>query len=442
MLALVLSGSCARPAHADDPPATSRPATSQTQPTTAAAAEAEGWIARLGDHDWKVRTLAEDKLAEMGDAIEPRLHRLIVETADSEVRARAEVALRRIEMMHRLGPTLVTVRLDHAAPQAAFATLATLGRVPIVPLRESLWRQRDWPPLTMDLVAQPFWAALRQVCAAEGLCPLFAGGEGEPGRIVLALDAPGEMARPATFSGSFMILATSLSRRPAGPDAPADGGTEAELQLKFFADPKWRVIEHPDQVDIQLITDDRGRQLKAPEPMRMQGFKADSPIWLMRTVLPRVPADSVRLARLGGSFRITLLEMSDAAEFPNVLSARAVARRVGAHVVQLREVVAEDDAYVARIMVARNGLSPQTWRQAHEIDAVRLLDAKDQPLSRTSFQAEERGDQTYYDIRFSKPRASASSGGSAAPAKMVCQVPLEPREITIAFEFADLPIEK
>ena len=112
-----------------------------------------------------------------------------------------------------MGPTLVTFHLKDATPQAVFAELSRQGHLPIVPLRESLWRQPTRSP-SLDADDEPFWSAMRRACAEFGVRALFAGGEDEPGRIVLTRDPTGEMTSPAAFCGSFMVMSTPCPARP------------------------------------------------------------------------------------------------------------------------------------------------------------------------------------------------------------------------------------
>ena len=178
-------------------------------------------VSLLSSRDWKVRDKAEAELANLGDVAEGRLLKLADAAGDPEVRARAHSALERIAGMRKLGPTRVTLSLKDATPQEVFVELGRQGGVPIEAFRPSLWRQRDWPKVTLDLADEPFWSAVRQACAKSGLRPLYEGGDGTPGRVVLLVDVVGDMTAPAAFSSSFMVLVNSLTKVP---DFLADEG--------------------------------------------------------------------------------------------------------------------------------------------------------------------------------------------------------------------------
>jgi hypothetical protein len=328
---------------------------------------------------------------------------------------------------------------------------------------------------------------VRHVCMKTGLRPLYEAGDGGfagPGRVVLLADVVGDMKAPAAFSSSFMVLVNSLSR-VSGFVAEAEEGEEAggagrevgaerlELQLTFYADPKWRILEHPGQTLVESVADDRGNPLPRPAAMVLQSIKEDSPIWQMRTTVRGVPPGCTRLTKLKGTFRVVLLEQSEPVEVADVLTARNVLRRVGGQSVVLQEVTRQKEeqpgqaqgGYQVKLMLSRNGLSQRPWRQAREVEGIRLFDANGRPMMRASYDVKESGEQVLYDLEYypgaapavgdvpilPQPRnvfgldnAAGAAGAAAAspPARLVCQVPLEPREVTVPFEFGEIPVER
>lgn len=418
-------------------------ASATTLPTTCpvpvyTTPEIESWLAQLGSSDWKVRQSAQESLAEVGQIAEPRLRQYLYATDSLEARTRTEVALLQIAAAKRLGPTIVTLRLMNATPQECFAALKHQGHIAIAADRERIWQQADKPATTVELVEVPFWTALRKLCTEFGYRPLYSGGDDEAGRIDITHDVVGEMTSPASFDSSFMILATDVARKvnfstDAETNPPGTGNVD--LHFTFYADPKWRILEHPEQTRLEQVFDERGKKIPSPEPMRMQAFKPESPIWSMRTVLKEVPLGAVAL-RIKGSFKITLLELSEPLEFNNLVTAQNVLRKTAGQTAQLHEVQCGPTEIVARVTLFRDGLSVQDWRQQREEQSIMMFDNTGHPLQRTEVNATEVGDQVDYRITYSVPTAPAT------PGKLVIRIPLEQRDITVPFEFKNLPIEK
>ena len=124
-----------------------------------------------------------------------------------------------MQAVRRLGPTLVSLHVKDAPPKDVFAELARQGRVTIAPIRESLWDSVRPEPVTIDLTDRPFWEVVREACIPAKVRAMPIGDNEGPGKIVLAPDLTDEMKSPAAFSGSFMVLATGVTRRPSGGGA-------------------------------------------------------------------------------------------------------------------------------------------------------------------------------------------------------------------------------
>ncbi len=440
----------------EPPPATeptTAPATTQpaTQASTPSSPEIERLLTDLQSDNWRTRDQAQDALSAMSQAVEPRLRQFVRSAPNAEARARAQLILNQLASLRKLGPTRLTLHLKDATAQQAYAELSRQCGLTIVPQGENLWRRANQTTITLDLTDEPFWAVMRRISMTFGLGAIFSGGEEEPAKITLIRNASDEMSSPAAFNGSFMMLATKLARRNAfdggddGEEKKMAGKPEISLAawVTFFADPKWHIIQHPEQAVIESACDDRGNRLPRIEPMRMQVFKPDNPIWLMRTDINHVPADCQKLRNVKGNFRIVLLEQSDPIEVPGILTVHNALRKIGQRTVQVKDVVKEGEGYKVRLTVFRNGLSSQDWRQQRESQGVQLLDDKGRPLTRGGFTGEENGDQVDYEFNFFKADPTGQVANNAGdPSKLVVQLPLEPREVIVPFEFKELAIQK
>jgi hypothetical protein len=123
-----------------------------------------------------------------------------------------------------------------------------------------------------------------------------------------------------------------------------------------------------------------------------------------------------------------------------------VVRRVGRQVFQLHEVTRADKTYSARLTFTRDGLSPQDWRQAREVQGIAMLDDKGRSLVRGQMDTTDEGDQVTYVLTFVPPPDLTATVGPGddpnPPVKLVCRIPLEPRTVTVPFEIYDVPLEQ
>lgn len=408
--------------------ASTRPATAPSTP------QIEALLLQLSNPDWRVRDRSVAGLIRIGVPAQPRLQEFIAATQNIEARDRALVVLEQLETLRRLGPSRITLHLKNATPQAAFQELSRQGHVLIRAWRPSLWTNRDYPPITLELQDSPFWEAMREVCVASELKPLFDNSDGES--LVLQPDLNHDMKCPHTTSGAFTIMLSSLSHRrniAAGADQKTGDG---ELLLSFFVDPRWRVMGYPGQTDFSAQLPD-GTSLFAREPMAIQGFREHSPMWLMRGTLEKVPVAAKRLTQVSGSFKVTLLEMSELREINNVMEAGGTLSRCGGHSLQLASIQKLGEGYKVHCVVTRAGLSDQPWRGEMEGQAIQLIDADGRPLQRSETQNQQAGDQVSYDLSFTPGRNQTKP-----PAKLAWQIPLEQHELTVSFQLDDLTFEK
>ena len=99
----------------DSPLPATAPATqpAATQPASAVQAAVDD----LTNDDFDIRQAAQQKLVEMGQAIEPQLRQLLTRDLSDEVRARVNGALRQIEENRLLGPAVITLHYQDAPLQ-------------------------------------------------------------------------------------------------------------------------------------------------------------------------------------------------------------------------------------------------------------------------------------------------------------------------------------
>jgi hypothetical protein len=405
-------------------PATTNPTTAPTSPAI------ENALQRLGSPDWRVRERGVAELAWLGEAVEPRVREFYVSTRDGEARDRALLILSKLEALRRLQPTRVTLHLKNATPQVAFESLSRQGHILIRPRADDLFTSRDFAPLTLDLINVPFWEALRAVCAETKLKPFYDGKDGDA--LVLQPDYPGDMTRPHATSGAITVMLSSLQRK--FPDSPQDKISDAPIAMSFYIDPMWRVLEYPAQIELHG-SDAANHPLPAGEPLIIQSFQERSPFWLMRGALHGVPLNSKHV-NVHGEFKLTVVELSPPTVITDVLHSEGKVSRAGRQSLQLLSISKQQNAYIVRCVVTRAGLSQQTWRDNMEEQGIQLLDEQNHPLPRLQLRNQESPEQMTYELSF-----DCSSKPDARITNLVWHIPLEPRELDVAFNLNSLPMD-
>src|SRR5439155_16646265 len=94
----------------------------------------------------------------------------------------AQAALRLIGEQRHIGPTLVTVHLHDVEAAQAFAEIAKQLHFELLAEPPELWKQKQWPKVSLDAEQEPFWAVMLSLCRQVGVDPDL----GQRGRLRIA----------------------------------------------------------------------------------------------------------------------------------------------------------------------------------------------------------------------------------------------------------------
>ena len=290
-------------------------------------------IADLGSPRFARREAAEAELGRLGRVALPSL-RAASGDADSEVRARAESILRRVESSLLSAPTLV--RLDFADVPLAEALQRINDRdglkLTLAPEIPALWGDRR---VTLQSAEpMPFWRAVDALCAAGKLHYQFGGqGDLDQGDAQFPL-YDGFAASQGLFDdhGPFRVQLTGLqysseihlATEHPGADRADGDGTRAPaqravstankqffLQMLVGAEPHL-AISPGGPVRVTEATDDRGRSLILPARpdliQRESGYLGvnPSPLVHLRLDLAHPGPTAARLRRVRGIIPVTV----------------------------------------------------------------------------------------------------------------------------------------
>jgi hypothetical protein len=441
----------ARPAYAAEP-----------APPAEGAARLEALATQLSDDDWKSREKAQQELARFGPTAVPRLRALLSTAKDPDLRARLEGILKQIEQNDATGPTFVTLHLKAVPPALAFDELARQAGAKLETNPPGLLQRDDMAPVTIDIDREPFWDALRKLCATCKLRPDRSGG----GKLSLAADDGTWARRPAVTSGPFLVTANEAyvtrgvrfgadpamvqAPPPALPGRPGDGvANHTQVQVEALFEPKlhglaWSVG------NVVEASDDAGRSLllargAAPQRRSVYGGSRsgewESIVWLG---VPPAGGGPRRLAKLKFFTTFAVQTGVETLEVQDVLAAKDVERIVGPSRVVVKGVtrLGDDDFELQVKSVPAGGV--QAWRDAVGAQfrrGARLIDAEGRELMQAGGSSSMGPTEYTAETRFT--RARRFGGGGAAPGipvKLVWDLPTGVQQFEVPVEFSDLPL--
>lgn len=411
------------------------------------AARLESLIEGLFDDSWQVRQKAQDRIAQIGEAVRPRLAKLLAQTTDDEVRTRVESILRQLDENRVSGTSFITLHMKDASPKEVFAEVSRQAYADLRPSPANLWESKPWPKSNIDIENRPFWEAMREACNKFGVSPQNNQG---PDRELFLVEGSGISQLwgpnyPATVAGGFLVVATTINcNHMVDLNNPKAISRNASVQFLVYAEPKLRVLQGSYYAKIDEMIDDKGNSIGQRTSVDQMNPQRELVWRLWCQVQPA--AESTRIAKLKASARFIIQTRSESTEIANILSATGVEKVVGGRKFRLKSMTRTGDIYLAQMTFYRSGWSQAEWNSMYSLNMTnmvnfRLLDAQGNRFTRLNMNP--RGGSTdgiEIDIQFQRTNWAGGGNPIGDPAKLVWDMPTESREINVPFDFKDLPL--
>lgn len=414
----------------------------------------EAQIAQLSSDDWRVRQSAMEKLVALGDDALPRLNQLANATSDGEVRTRAAAAINQIEDNRLVGMTLVTLNLHDVPPAQAYAELARQARGPLLTDPANLLSQKNLKPVSLIGDHQPLWKMLQSLAAQ---CDLEVTGITQRNREIglgLARGNADWQDKPIMLSGPLLIRADQLLRISTARLRSHDVIQEFNIALTVFAEPKLKVMDYSGTVKLLEVVDDKGNSLIPPGgevTPNVETFgnqrEGTTSRWEIGATLHYPKGVGTKIAVFRGTTAVQVRTRSATLDIP-LMQARNLKRTVGG----LRMVVKAADTNRCDFTIFRDGRNDAEWygvrMQVSAGEAV-LQDDKGRVVARSQngVEADDSPDGQRMEVRvrfardlFDDGTKESKKPGFSEASRLIWEFPTEVRELSVPFEFRDLPI--
>jgi hypothetical protein len=416
--------------------AATRPVADPADPAFAAA------VKGLGAESWKQRQAAQETLVRFGEDAVPRLTQLARSADDEEVRTRAGAALRQVEENALVGPSTLTLHFKDARPRDVFAAIAKQARCEFPTTPPNLWEQNPGAPVTVDVERVDFWTAFKDVCQKTGCYPTQGGMD----RRMTLQQNPGATYwnGPSVTSGPFLVVANRIHRaNSVDLTNPAAVQHEFTLALSTFVEPKIRVVQANFYADVDEAVDDRGNSLVPTD--RIYGTMSSGQQWMWnataRLHYPDPPNAGTRIARLKGNLKFQIQTRSETLEIPEILTARNVTKRIAGRRVVFKELKKTGEQYEVQLTIHRDGLSDREWNATQNPGySIRLLDRDGHALAANGWGSSSGGPTMTYTVNYTRTVWNGQRNTVGEPHRLVWEIPTETRDVSVPFEFKNLPI--
>lgn len=408
------------------------PASAQRQ------AEIKKLIADLSSPDEVVRTSAMQKLVTMGADAQQALQ--------DHIRSRdaAQEALAQIEVNKVAGPTMVTLELKDAPITDAIAQLAKQTGYKIQPYNDNSFDQANLPNITLSAKDKPFWEVMREIMA-QGEVAVYESGNNDN---VMRLMPVRNMGRssinaPYVINGAFMVTATSINRSNSVDLAnPENINRSMQMQFQVMAEPKVNILRYSYQPEIEIAVDDQQNNL-ANSSNNSGGYSSGrNTTWSMSSQL-NYPAENpgTKIAKLKGKMKMTVQTRSETLEVTDLDNVKDKTEKVGGRrITVISAKRSNENQYEVKLAVYRDGMDQQAFYDwMNNAQGLRLLD-KDGNAWRSGGGGSSGSNDRYELTRTFYNNQGGPNDKAGDPVKLVWEIPTGTQEITIPFEFNDLPM--
>lgn len=424
-------------AHAAAPatqPATQPPSGHASHPSTSEPTPEiqQKLLTDLSSDTWAVRQRAQESIVKLGPAALPMIEAALTKATDAEVRGALTTARDRINRDRILGPSFITIHLKNASTKDVFEELSRQSFADLKPFPENLWEQQKGPAVTLDIEHEPFWKAINQIAASTGVS-LNHYGDG----LRLMRGSGFSAMGPSMVEGPFLVLATRINRSQSVALANNAVRSDFSIQLAIYAEPKLKVLE-ASVVSLSEATDDRGNSLLPAVPQTRGIYGVGANAWNL-TAPMRYPAHpGTRIAHLKGEANFIVQTASQRLEISNILSAHDETRTIGGLSITLHEIKKNGLGYEVIISTTHEAGGDQWEAMQQSIyRQMKIQDAAGQAFeyrgmsSRTS----STGSETTLTLA---PLPGPDGHESAAPSKLVWEIPTSSAPVSVPFEFTNL----
>jgi hypothetical protein len=416
-------------------PATGSSAT--TAPSTnpsLALPDVDEMLKRLSSSDWHERRSAREALVRLGEEGKPFIRKLIELAPSEEAKSTASAALGQIDDNRTLGASYITLHVAKAAPAQVFAQISRQCFAPIRTAPENLWDQSGFAPLTLDVDRRPFWEVIPRIWQHFGV-NMSQDQEG-----MRLMRGGGQITGISHVEGAFLVVAHQISDSRTRTLGPA-GRAQRNFGINFsiYPEPKIIVLRSGGAVDLNEVVDDHGNSLISSGSRVRSGWGAMMGFGSWNLYAPLTyPSKNPgkRVVRFRGSTTLQVQTRAQELSIPDVLHVRPTTVTVNNTRVTIDAMEKKNEFYELHLIVHQpNFGGPDLQPLMEQVQyRLKILDAAGNVMRFNNMNTSSNGAQLELRLAYGGP------GAARLPDKLVWNIPLESKPLTVPINFDDIPL--
>lgn len=399
-------------------------------------------IVQLADDSFAVREHAQVQLTEAGEGVTQVLSAALRSSTDEEQRQRLEAIIKQIREDAVVGPSRITIECTDAPLDEVVAEINRQLRGPVVSYPRENWNNAPGVRVTLNLRRQPLWRVLRDICAQAGMLDISPSDEG----IRLSMGCGALTRAPGDVSGPLLIVASRIAHQRTVEFTQGTHSTsDFTVHFSAIAEPKLKVMPGAAMVKLTHAVDDRGNSLLPPGHVD-ETYGGGSPFWAFQTRLryPDQPGKVIR--RIAGELTFNAASRFEQLELTDLTGAKNVTSDLAGFRFVVKQIVPQSDSrYEVNVAAVAPPGDPEAFNRLQQLlysANLHLLDADGRSILRSAgpnFTPSENSNVIEMTSIFDRNLTDGRPAPAAAH-KLIWQIPVETKAITVPFELNDLPL--
>ncbi len=353
-------------------------------------------------------------------------------------------------------PTLITLKMDNAKVEDVMKAISKASGYKLGIFNQAMWRNGGAAlTVSVDYDKQPFWNVIADFCQKAQISPYFGGGNRGDKILFLPAGQVGEsmLNCPSSNVGAAVLLATQISRQNTvtfGEKASVQNNFE--MQLMMLTEPKMRLVAYEQQPILEVAVDDKGNSLIVKGTRNSSRSEISNRQTQVTFGLALHYPDAnpgTKITRLAGKIKLMIGTKADSLEFTDFSNAKEqVKQSAGGRRMTLESVKPMDRAnggnnrmYIVKVVIYRDKLNQQQFNEQINSLDLRVTDSRDRELQfQGNRETNNNGTEAHIGLMYRRFGPNEGVEEVGEPVKVAWEILSDGKEITLPFEFKDLPM--
>ncbi len=336
-------------------------------------------------------------------------------------------------------PGGITLQASGVAPEEAFRLLGEQVGATFEPADSQGWADPQRPgAIDLDIVDQPFWLAVKQVC---DLSNLELQNDSRPQIRLYSGSRRGLWNDCIIVSSGPVVFIVSAVQRMTKTDLrdPVRVGRQVQIGVQTYIDPRVHVVQGAKPLVVTEAVDDKGQPLKQENVESAGTFQ--SPWSIHQQIILSMPDEvGSRIVKVGGEANFLVYENTEVLEV-KLPWEKPVMRKIGGFPLVLSEVKKEGNSYRVKVTYNRNNGDKAAYARTRSLlsDLVRRVEIRDD--SGNVWRTDGSSGSTSESERSYEMHMTRQGDQEGEATMLAWPLPTEVKEMSVPFEFTDLPFE-